>query len=146
MSSSKDKLLDGKKILERQLYWLEIAYQDALIVGIRKSYNVEEFGKLTILCGRYSRSVNFLIRRVFRDLDEFEFEDRTTLIDVIEHAYNRYLFENIDEVRMIKDVKNRVVDEYIDDNLVLIFNDILEYTQPLIEIIDKTIKYIDKIE
>jgi len=146
MSSSKDKLLEGKKILERQLYWLEIAYQDALIVGIRKSYNVEEFGKLTILCGRYSRSVNFLIRKVFRDLDDFEFEDRTTLIDVIEHSYNRYLFENIDEVRMIKDVKNRIVDEYIDDNLTLLFEDVLEYTQPLIEIIDKSIKYIDKIE
>ena len=146
MSSSKDKLLEGKEILERQLYWLEIAYQDALIMGIRKSYNVEEFGKLTILSARYSRSVNFLIRRVFRDLDEFEFEDKTTLIDVIEHAYNRYLFENIDEVRMIKDVKNRVIDEYIDDNLVLLFEDILKYTQPLVEIIDKTIKYIDKIK
>ncbi|SHO80680.1 hypothetical protein MNB_SV-15-283 [hydrothermal vent metagenome] len=146
MISAKEKLANEKKLLERQLYWLEIAYQDALIVGIRREYNAEEFGKMELLCSRYSRSVNFLIRKIFRDLDDFEFEDKTTLIDVINHAYDRYLFENIDEVRMIKDIKNRVVSEYIDDNLVEIFSDVLEYTAPLIEIINNTIRYMQKIE
>ena len=44
----------------------------------------------------------------------------------------------------MKDVRNAVVHEYIEDELADIFDEVLEYTEDLINIINTTLKYINK--
>jgi uncharacterized protein with HEPN domain len=43
----------------------------------------------------------------------------------------------------MKDIRNTIVHEYIEDDLVEVFDEVLEYTAKLIHIINTTIKYID---
>jgi hypothetical protein len=38
---------------------------------------------------------------MFRTLDEYEFENQGTLIDVVNNAHKRELFEDIDELRIM---------------------------------------------
>jgi hypothetical protein len=138
-----EKLVNDFHLLQKQLFWIDISFNECTNIGIKEKYSIEEFGKFETLCSRYSRGIDFLIRKIFRTLDEYEFENQGTLIDVVNNAHKRELFEDIDELRIMKDIRNTIVHEYIEDNLVEVFDEVLEYTEKLINIINTTIKYID---
>jgi len=103
------KLQQDLKLLEKQLFWLELSYSECYCIGIKEDYTIEEFGKFETLCSRYGRSMDFLIRKMFRTLDTYEFENQGTLVDVVNNAHKRGLFEDIDELRMMKDIRNTIV-------------------------------------
>ncbi len=137
-----EKLLEDKKLLEKQLFWLEISYKECLNIGVKDNYTIDEFGRFETLCSRYSRSIDFLIRKIFRSLDEYEFENQGTLVDVVNNAHKRELFESIEEIRIMKDIRNNIAHEYIEDDLKDIFEEVLQYSKILINIINNTIRYI----
>lgn len=138
------KLQLDKNLLEKQLAWIEISYQECSAIGIKDNYTVEEFGKFETLCSRYARGIDFLVRRVFRTLDAYEFENPGTLVDVVNNAHKRGLFESIEEIRIMKDIRNTLVHEYIEEELKNTFSEVLKYTQNLMDIIQKTLNYMDK--
>ena len=140
----REKLLQDKKLLEKQLFWIEISFDECSKIGIKTEYSVEEFGKFETLCSRYSRGIDFLIRKFFRTIDAYEFENQGTLIDVVNHAHKRGLFEDIEELRIMKDVRNTIVHEYIEDDLVEVFEEVLQYTAILIAIIKNSINYVER--
>ena len=140
----KEKLLQDKELLKKQLFWIDISYDECKIIGVKKEYSIEEFGKFETLCSRYSSSIDFLIRKIFRTLDEYEFENQGTLVDVVNNAHKRGLFEDVDELRIMKDVRNSIVHEYIEDELTEMFEEVLEYTSKLIDIIHNTLDYMDR--
>jgi len=142
----KQKLTYDKSLLEKQLQWIQISYDECKGIGIKQKYSIEEFGKFETLCSRYSRGIDFLIRKIFRTLDEYEFENQGTLIDVVNNAHKRELFDDIEELRIMKDVRNTIVHEYIEDALVEVFDEVLQYTGVLIKIIENTLNYIEKRE
>jgi uncharacterized protein with HEPN domain len=45
----------------------------------------------------------------------------------------------------MKDIRNTLVHEYIEDNLQNIFDEVLEYSLVLMEIMDSTKRYIEKL-
>ena len=139
-----EKLQNDKKLLEKQLFWIEISFKECSIIGIKEEYSIEEFGKFETLCSRYSRGIDFLIRKIFRTIDEYEFENQGTLIDTVNNAYKRELFEDIEELRIMKDIRNTIAHEYVEDELVEVFEEVLEYTNKLIIIINNTINYLSK--
>jgi len=139
----KQKLLQDFELLKKQLFWIELSYNECAQIGIKETYTIEEFGKFETLCSRYSRGIDFLIRKIFRTIDAYEFENQGTLIDVVNNAHKRGLFEDIDELRIMKDIRNTIAHEYIEDDLVDVFDEVLEYTQKLIEIINTTLIYIE---
>jgi uncharacterized protein YutE (UPF0331/DUF86 family) len=64
---------------------------------------------------------------------------------VINNAHKRGLFEDIDELRIMKDVRNTIVHEYIEDELAQVFDEVLEYCEKLIIIMNNTLHYISRI-
>lgn len=138
------KLLDDYKLLQKQLEWLEISYVECSKIGIKENYTVDEFGRFETLCSRYSRSIDFLVRKIFRTLDAYEFEEQGTLVDVVNHAHKRGLFEDVERLRIMKDLRNTIVHEYIEDDLIEFFEEVFEYTQELMQIMQTTLKYIEK--
>jgi hypothetical protein len=140
----KEKLTQDYTLLKKQLVWLDISTTECKQISIKQEYTIEEFGKFETLCSRYSRSIDFLIRKIFRTLDEYEFENQGTLIDVVNNAHKRELFEDITTLRLMKDLRNTIVHEYIEDELVDIFEEVLEYSDILINIMNTTLIYIQK--
>ena len=139
------KLQQDLKLLEKQLFWLELSYSECYRIGIKEDYTIEEFGKFETLCSRYGRSMDFLIRKMFRTLDTYEFENQGTLVDVVNNAHKRGLFEDVDELRIMKDIRNTIVHEYIEDALVEVFQEVLQYSDKLLKIMQKTLEYTRKI-
>jgi len=140
-----EKLLQDKILLQKQLSWIQISFEECSKIGIKEAYSIEEFGKFETLCSRYSRGIDFLIRKIFRTLDEYEFENQGTLIDVVNNAHKRGLFDDIEELRIMKDVRNTIAHEYIEDDLVEVFDEVLHYCKTLIIIIKNTLNYIEEI-
>ena len=141
----KEKLLNDYKLLIKQIFWLDISFIESSDIGLKENYSIEEFGKFETLCSRYSRSIDFLIRKIFRTIDEFEFENQGTLIDVINNAHKRGLIDSVDRLRVMKDIRNTIVHEYIEDDLVDVFDEVLEYSKILLDIMKSTSIYIEKI-
>ncbi len=48
----KEKLLQDKKLLEKQLFWVQISYEECKNIGIKNAYSIDEFGKFETLCAR----------------------------------------------------------------------------------------------
>jgi uncharacterized protein YutE (UPF0331/DUF86 family) len=141
----KEKLLNDYKLLVKQIFWLDISFIESSDIGLKENYSIEEFGKFETLCSRYSRSIDFLIRKIFRTIDEFEFENQGTLIDVVNNAHKRGLIDSVDRLRVMKDIRNTIVHEYIEDDLVDVFDEVLEYSKILLDIMKSTSIYIEKI-
>lgn len=141
-----EKLIKDNELLVKQLFWIEISYKECLQISIKDKYSIDEFGKFEILCSRYSRGIDFLIRKIFRTLDEYEFENQGTLVDVVNNAHKRNLFENVDELRIMKDIRNTIAHEYVENDLVEVFEEVLEYTKVLINIINSTLLYIKRMD
>lgn len=139
------KLKQDALLLAKQIYWLNLSYQQCHAVGVKADYSIEEFGYFETLCSRYSRSMDFLIRKMFRTLDEYELENQGTLIDVVNRAHKRQLFDDVDEIRLMKDIRNTIVHEYIEDELVDVFDEVLQYSQRLLEIMGNTQAYMNKL-
>ncbi len=127
--------------LEKQIYWLDISIQECRLIGIKEKYTVDEFGRFETLCGRFARSIDFVVRKVWRSIDDFEFENQGTLIDVVNNAHKRSLFEDIQEIRMIKEIRNDIVHEYIEEGLLDVFEDVLAFSEKLINIMLVTLHY-----
>jgi len=142
----KEKLQLDYELLKKQLAWIVISYDECKLIGLKNRYEIAEFGKFEILCSRYSRGIDFLIRKIFRTLDEYEFENQGTLVDVVNNAHKRELFDDIAMLRIMKDVRNTIAHEYIEDDLVEVFEEVLQCTKELINIINNTLKYIQSIK
>lgn len=116
------------------------------MIGTKEEYSIDEFGKFETLCSRYARSIDFLIRKMFRTLDTYEFEDQGTLVDIVNRAHKRGLFEDMEQVRLMKDLRNTIVHEYIEDELRDLFEEVLHYTEELIRIMQTTLRYTQTLE
>jgi len=136
-----DNLLENRILLEKQLFWLNHSFNEVQKIGLKPKYEVSEFDSYENLCSRFSRMIDFLVRKIFRSIDAVEFENQGTLIDTVNHAHKRGLFENIDVVREIKDLRNEISHEYIDDALQDLFEDIIKLTPFLIQMAETTLKY-----
>ncbi len=134
-------LEENIRLLQKQMDWLQISYEECQNIGLKQAYTVDEFGKFETLCSRFSRSIDFLIRKFLRTLDAYEFETQGTLIDVVNRAHKRGLFQDIEEIRTIKDIRNTIVHEYIEDELREVFDEMLRYTPKLLAFMSNTLHY-----
>jgi hypothetical protein len=41
----REKLFADKKLLEKQLFWIETSFYECSTIGIKSDYSVDEFGK-----------------------------------------------------------------------------------------------------
>ena len=106
---SMDNLLENRVLLEKQLFWLTHSFEEAKEIGLKPAYEISEFDSYENLCSRFSRMIDFLVRKIFRSIDAVEFENQGTLIDTVNHAHKRGLFENIETIRKIKDLRNDIL-------------------------------------
>ncbi|MFP4025299.1 MAG: hypothetical protein ACLFVR_12310 [Thiohalospira sp.] len=136
-----ENLKENIKILDEALSWLKRSYTKCSNVGIKEEYSADEFDIFETLTSRYARVVDILIHKVFRSIDSVELVNEGTMIDVINRSHKRGLFENVDEIRQIKDLRNEITHEYVMENIKNVFNETFRFTPKLFNIIESTKNY-----
>ena len=66
------------------------------------------------------------------------------MIDVINRVHKRGLFESVDDVRQIKDLRNDIAHEYVLYDIKSIFSETFYFTPKLLDIVENTKKYCKK--
>ena len=131
--------------LSKQLEWLKHSLKEAESIGFKDKYTLKEYDSYENLCSRYVRTIDLLVRKVFRSIDEAEFEDQGTLIDVINRAHKRHLFDSVEDIRRMKDLRNSIAHEYVDDELQSLFEEVVLLSYKLIKMAEGTLSYIGRI-
>jgi len=130
--------------LEETLRWLKRSFNICKEIGIKEKYTEKEFDSFETLTSRFARTIDILIHKLFRSIDAVEFESEGTMIDVINRAHKRNLFESIDQIRLLKELRNEIAHEYVQDALISLFTRVLDSISDLLIIIENTHKYIQK--
>ncbi len=99
----RQKLLADLSLLDKQLNWLNLSYQQCLAIGIKEHYSV------------------------------------------VNNAHKRQLIDNVDLIRTLKDIRNTIVHEYIEEELSQLFAEVLDYCPALMAIMRRTQTYILKV-
>ena len=118
------------------------SYQKAKNIDLNKKLSDDDLEVLETLSNRYGRTVDILINKVLRGLDIIELEDINRKLDIVIRAEKRGFVDDYRIFIKMKDLRNELVHEYIQENLVEKFKEVLEYTPKLFNIINKLRSYV----
>lgn len=76
--------------------------------------------ELEALTSRFARTIDMLVHKVYRSIDAVEFVEGGTLIDVMNRAEKRKLIDSVQEMRILKDLRNDIAHEYIAESIQLL--------------------------
>lgn len=128
-------------ILEKSLYWLRRSHGICTRIGVKSGYAEEELDAIETFTSRYARTSDILIQKVFRSIDKVELEDRGTMIDVVNRAHKRGLFDSVEEIRMIKDLRNKIAHEYAREDIESVYALVVRFTPQIFAIAAKVQAY-----
>ncbi|MFC1596113.1 hypothetical protein ACFL4D_02365 [Candidatus Margulisiibacteriota bacterium] len=128
-------------LLEEAVTWLKRSSDICGRIGAKEEYSENEYDAFEALTSRFARVSDIVIQKVFRSIDKVELEDRGTLIDVINRAHKRELFDSVDKIREIRELRNEIAHEYSSSGLQHTFESVLCFTKDLLEIIDRVKNY-----
>lgn len=129
------------ELLERSLFWLQRSFFICSAFGDKEVFSAEEYDAVETLTSRYARTSDILIQKIFRSIDKVELEDRGTLIDVVNRADKRGLFESVDEIRAIRDLRNKIAHEYSIEEMEKLFAEVMSHTPRLHHIAENIFAY-----
>lgn len=138
---SKELLCENLRLLEKSILWLLKSYDKAKGIQHIDEENIEIFETLS---NRFGRTVDILINKVLRSLDIYELEYTGTKLDVVIRAEKRGFVENYKTLIELKDLRNELVHEYIEEEIYEKFREIVQKTPLLVDISKKVIKYTSK--
>ena len=121
-------------ILDKSLYWLKRSFGICAEIGVKSAYTDDELDAIETFTSRYARTSDIIIQKVFRSIDKVEFEDSGTMIDVINRAHKRALFDSVDEIRKIKDLRNKIAHEYAREDIESVFAEVVGFTPEILAI------------
>ncbi|MBF0351791.1 MAG: hypothetical protein HQM11_12230 [SAR324 cluster bacterium] len=128
--------------LKEAVHWLNRSYGICLDLLNKEIYSEEDYDHLEALTSRFSRLSDLLLQKIFRSLDEVEFQDRGTLIDVMNRMHKRALIDSVDQVRLIRELRNQIAHEYERTNLIELFQMTMSLIPNLQKIVQNTEAYI----
>lgn len=102
--------------LDKSSAWLERSYQKCRIIGIKENYDETELEAFETLCNRFGRTVDMIVAKVLRNIDFVELEEPGTMLDVANRAEKRGIVESVDLLRAMKDLRNELVHEYLEED------------------------------
>lgn len=128
--------------LKKSLLWLNTSYKKAIKINFDEELTEEDYEILETLSARFGRTVDILINKVLRTLDLYELEDTTRKLDTVIRAEKRGFVEDYKILISMKDLRNEIVHEYIEQNLKEKFKEVLDYTPILFSTVEKVQKYL----
>jgi len=149
LSVDKDQQLNLKDLISQLRLardWLSRSLGQCQAIGLKQNYTADEFGHFESLSSRFGRAGDLLVQRVYRSIDRVEFAEPGTLLDALNRAEKRGLIDSKEQIREIKDLRNVIVHEYMPSGVIPIFEALFEKSAVLLDLIDRTIKYSEKLK
>ncbi len=139
-------LNENLDMLQKANFWLLKSY------GICEKYDLvaelseEQFDSYEILSSRFGRVADILFNKVFRSIAYYEFAEITSLLDTLNFMEKKGLINSVHEARLIKELRNEMVHEYLMEGVTELFSEICRLCPVLLEMVENAQNYVQKIK
>lgn len=123
---------ESLRLLNKNLFWLEKSFEKAKNLNF-ESLTEEDIEKLETLSNRFGRSVDILTNKTLRALDILELENTESKLDILLMAEKRGFVKDFRQLIALKDLRNELTHEYIEEALLKKFKEVLQSTPKLLE-------------
>jgi len=126
----------------KSIKWLKISLSRVRELNPQGNWSLEDYEKVETLFARYSRSVDILLNKVLRSLDILELEEPLRKLDIVIRAEKRGFVEDYDLLIEMKDLRNELSHEYVEEALKNRLEEVIEKSKQLLEITERIKNYL----
>lgn len=123
--------------LDRTVEMLRYSLQQCRKIGIKTDYSLDELDRFESLTSRFASTSDIYTQKIMKGIllilreEAYTFIDRTNLFEKLE-------IYSAEDLKLIRDLRNEISHEYKIDDITEIFEAVIEYSDKLIEVIERT--------
>lgn len=136
-----DNLKAVADLTKKAALQLKTSYDRCSKIGLEGPHDEEALIEFEALTGRYARLIDILVHKLYRAIDFVELIDGGTLIDTINRAEKRGIISSSLEVRSMKDLRNEIAHEYLQEKLTALHKEVYESVPQLLEMANSGVGY-----
>lgn len=138
------KLLNkNSELLKKSLIDFEKSINKCKTINLEENLTFEEQESLDALASKFARISDIFTQKIIKSVAIIYRENCNTFIDRINFAEKIGLIPDASVLIEIRDLRNDIAHEYIDENLILLYKKLIELSQKLLIIIDNSFKNIE---
>lgn len=143
------KIEKVKKLLTQNVLLIQkslISFEKSLLkcrqIELDKELSFEEQEALDSLTSKFARISDIFTQKIIRAVSIIYREEPKTFIDLANFAEKIGLISNAEILLNIRDLRNEIAHEYVDDEILLLYQKSIELAEDLTKQINITTKYI----
>ncbi|MFH1860231.1 MAG: hypothetical protein ABH870_04360 [bacterium] len=129
--------------LEQAVEMLKYSLQQCQKIGIKTDYSLEELDRFESLTSRFARTSDIYTQKAMKGIIMILREELGTFIDRA-NLFEKLEISSAEDLKLIRDLRNEISHEYKADDITEVFESVIEYSDKLIKIIERTKKFIEK--
>ncbi|MDQ1265266.1 MAG: hypothetical protein QG635_416 [Bacteroidota bacterium] len=133
----KKNIFDNIALLEKSALVLDSSLQKCRKIGLKDTYSLDELESFESLTSRFSRTCDLLTQKVIKNFLILLQENLHTIIDKANYLEKVGIIDKADDLIDLRELRNSISHEYIENRLIFIFSDVLDYSPDLFQIIEK---------
>ncbi|MFH1562437.1 MAG: hypothetical protein ABIF11_03325 [Nitrospirota bacterium] len=138
-----EKIKEDFNKLEQAVEMLKYSLQQCRKIGIKTDYSLEELDRFESLTSRFARTGDIYTQKVMKGIILILREELGTFIDRT-NLFEKLEISSAEDLKLIRDLRNEISHEYKVEDITEIFESVIEYSDKLIEIIERTKRFIEK--
>lgn len=123
--------------LDRAVEMLKRSLQQCREIGIKTDYSVEELDRFESLTSRFARTTDIYTQKIMKGIILILREEAKTFIDRA-NLFEKLEIANAEDLKLTRDLRNEISHEYKLDDITEIFEAVVEYSDKLIDVIERT--------
>jgi len=138
-------LIDNVKALEESLKWLSRSFTICNDQHNLQDISEEGMDAFESFTSRFSRTSDLLFNKVFRSIAYLEEGEQMSWLDVIFLMEKINVIDSAEDARLIKELRNDIVHEYVLKDLIPLFDEVLKKCPLLLQYSENAIKKAEEV-
>jgi hypothetical protein len=130
------------KILEQALDTLNYSIDVCNKIGTKNNYSYQELSEFEALTSRFARISDIVTQKLLKTIFIILKEETPTFLDRINLAEKLNMITSSSDLKQIRDIRNNITHEYLLDNLLDLYKEVLKMAPILLVNINKIKQYI----
>ena len=131
-------------LLHKAVHNLNYSFERQKAIIIDESLSDNDYEILDSLSARFLRVYEVLINQVLRTVLQLLGEEQQTLMDKLNKAESLSIIESADKINTIRILRNKIANEYIDEDWIPIYKSIIGSIPTLLSAVDGIIQEVQK--
>lgn len=131
--------------LDMAVQMLEYSSRQCQGIGMKTDYSLEELDKFESLTSRFARTSDIYTQKIMKGIIMLLREEANTFIDRA-NLFEKLEISSAEDLKLIRDLRNEISHEYKTDDITEIFESVIEYSDKLVEVIEKTKVFTKKLD